>query len=91
MTLKYLGNFYILRYIYEIVIQNMAIIFPSEVLTTFLLGLLFRSQKSFRFTIWHLKNSLNNVDIICYLGLSDKLPGSVRRQMFLFLLNFYLQ
>lgn len=68
--------------------QNMTIIFPSEIVITFLLGLLFRSQISFSFTIWHLKNNLNNVDVICYLGLSDKLPGSVGRQMFLFCLAF---
>lgn len=85
---KYLGKFDLLRYIYEIAIQNLTIIFPSEIITTFLFGLLFGSQKSFRFTIWHLKNNLNNVDVICYLGLSDKLPGSVGRQMFIFCLAF---
>jgi len=45
------GKLDLLRYVYEIAIKNTIIIFPSESVTTFLLRLLFRSQKSFRFTI----------------------------------------
>lgn len=83
VNLIFLGIFMVLLH------KTGPLFFPSEIVTTFLLGLFFfRSHKSFRFTIWHLKNNLNNVGAVCYLGLSDTLPDSIGRQMFLFRLAF---